>query len=225
MYKSVNLVIFSVLIILNCVWLSVQNRRVKRIVGGHFAALPPPDDPVVFTNAYGRNARIEGYRYGAHIFFSYISLFLIISLYFIITNRNKVSGLYSFLGIRFAQPPIGQQRFRRPQFKRLEGDINATIHGLPCPQPDSAGYIVGSEDCLWLNVYTPRMPDETTGLAVIVWIHGGGYRYGSANQYAVNVFKNLTESIDFCLNRAHFGIKLFSTLFLSLPPCVYIPLG
>lgn len=49
-------------IVFNCVSLSVQNRRVKRIVGGHFAAAPPPDDPVVFTNAYNRNARIEGYR-------------------------------------------------------------------------------------------------------------------------------------------------------------------
>lgn len=140
--------------------MSDQNRRVKRIVGGKFAAPPPPDDPVIFTNAYNRNARIEGYR-------------------------SEVSGLYSFLGIRFAHPPIGQQRFRRPKYKRLEGDINATIYGQPCPQPDSAGYIVGSEDCLWLNVYTPRMPDETTGLPVIVWIHGGGYRFGSANQYTV----------------------------------------
>lgn len=58
-----NVVILLSLIILNCVSLSVQNRRVKRIVGGKFAAAPPPDDPVVFTNAYNRNARIEGYRY------------------------------------------------------------------------------------------------------------------------------------------------------------------
>lgn len=161
MYVPANLVLLSGLIVLNCVPLSVQNRRVKRIVGGKLAAAPPPDDPVIFTNAYNRNARIEGYR-------------------------SEMSGLYSFLGIRFAQPPIGQHRFRRPIFKRLEGDINATVYGDPCPQPDSAGYIIGSEDCLWLNVYSPRMPDETTGLPVIVWIHGGGYRFGSANQYTVN---------------------------------------
>lgn len=73
---------------------------------------------------------------------------------------------------------------------RLEGDINATVNGQPCPQPDSAGFIVGSEDCLWLNVFTPQMPDETTGLPVIVWIHGGGYRYGSANQYTVSFPRN-----------------------------------
>lgn len=103
-------------------------------------------------------------------------------------NRSELSGLYSFLGIRFAEQPIGQFRFRRPQYRRMDGDLNATVYGQPCPQPDSAGYIVGSEDCLWLNVYTPRMPDESTGLPVIVWIHGGGYRYGSANQYTVISF-------------------------------------
>lgn len=73
----------------------------------------------------------------------------------------------------------------------MEGDINATIYGDPCPQPDSSGFIIGSEDCLWLNVFTPQMPDESTGLPVIVWIHGGGYRYGSANQYTVSVLSVL----------------------------------
>lgn len=94
--------------------------------------------------------------------------------------------MYSFHGIRFADAPVGENRFRRPRFKYLEGDINATIYGDPCPQPDSSGFIIGAEDCLWLNVFTPQMPDESTGLPVIVWIHGGGYRYGSANQYTVS---------------------------------------
>lgn len=100
---------------------------------------------------------------------------------------SRKGGVYSFLGIRFAHAPIGEDRFRRPRFKYLEGDINATVNGDPCPQPDSSGFIIGSEDCLWLNVFTPQMPDESTGLPVIVWIHGGGYRYGSANQYTVSV--------------------------------------
>lgn len=43
--------------------------------------------------------------------------------------------------------------------------------------------IIGDEDCLALNIFTPQMPDETTGLPVLLWIHGGGYRYGSASQY------------------------------------------
>lgn len=61
MYISVEKFIF-VALLLNCVAFSVQNRRVKRIVGGKFAAAPPPDDPVVFTKLYGKDARIEGFR-------------------------------------------------------------------------------------------------------------------------------------------------------------------
>lgn len=60
---SANGVILLIFLVLNFVSLSVQHRRVKRIVGGQLAAVPPPDDPVVFTTAYNRNARIEGYRY------------------------------------------------------------------------------------------------------------------------------------------------------------------
>lgn len=69
----------------------------------------------------------------------------------------------------------------------LQGDIIATMYGPPCPQPDPyrPGYIIGNEDCLLLNVFTPQMPDETTGLPVLVFIHGGGFRFGSANQYGV----------------------------------------
>lgn len=76
----------------------------------------------------------------------------------------------------------------RPRYKHLSGDINATQWGPPCPQPDAqSGYMVGDEDCLWLNVFTPRMPDDSSGLPVLVWIHGGGYRFGSANQYGVGI--------------------------------------
>ncbi|XP_035894929.1 cocaine esterase [Anopheles stephensi] len=130
------------------------------IVGGIRSATPPLDDPVVFVRAGGRAARIEGLR-----------------------NRN--SGLYSFLGIHYAESPTGQNRFARPQYRHLSGDINATQHGPPCPQPksDNPYRVIGHEDCLLLNIFTPQMPDETTGLPVVVWIHGGGYRYGSASQY------------------------------------------
>lgn len=117
----------------------------------------------------------------------YIINCLILLLSFI-TFSDQFTGLYSFLGIRYAEPPINENRFLRPQYKRLKGDINATRFGPPCPQPHSQNpqTIIGHEDCLLLNVFTPQMPDESTGLPVLIFIHGGGFRFGSANQYGVS---------------------------------------
>lgn len=83
-----------------------------------------------------------------------------------------MSGMYSFYGIPYAYPPMGNDRFRRPRYKRLVGEVDATKYGQPCPQPDSGGYIVGSEDCLWLNVFSPELPSDAAALPVLVWIHG-----------------------------------------------------
>lgn len=124
--------------------------RVKRIVGGRHAAQPPPDDPVVFAHMYNRDARVEGYR-------------------------NKITGIYSFLGLRYAEAPVGPNRFSRPKYKRLQGDVSATSFGPPCPQPDpyNPNAVVGNEDCLLMNIMTPSMPDGGTGLPVYIWIHPG----------------------------------------------------
>ncbi|EDW03750.1 carboxylesterase 1F [Drosophila grimshawi] len=136
------------------------HRRVKRIVGGKTAKAPPVDDPVVFARVFDRDVRVEGFR-------------------------NAQTGVYSFLGMHYAEPPVGQLRYSRPVYKRLGGDVNATRHGAPCiqPHPQQPHRIIGDENCLLVNVYTPQMPDETTGLPVFVWIHPGGFRYGSAAQY------------------------------------------
>lgn len=124
------------------------------IVGGVTSKPPEPDDPVVFTP----NARVEGLR-------------------------KTTNGLYSFLGIRYASV---SKRFTRPLYQKLSGDLNATIHGPPCAQPETrnSSKIIGAEDCLLVNIFTPKMPDGVSPLPVIVWIHGGGFRYGSAAQYS-----------------------------------------
>ncbi|XP_046424006.1 pyrethroid hydrolase Ces2a isoform X2 [Neodiprion fabricii] len=140
--------------------LSPLLKRRKRIVGGIEAAQPPEDDPVVFVSRNERDARIYG-------------------------TRDEGKGFYVFRGIRFGEPPVGRHRFQRPRRVNLEGDLNATKWGAPCPQPDSSkeGGVIGSEDCLFLNVFTPALPDEGDGYPVLVWIHGGGFRRGAACQY------------------------------------------
>lgn len=152
---------FTFLFFISIIQLNVHRSCVHAIVGGTKSAQPPPDDPVVFIRLYSRDARVEGLR-------------------------NTRTGLYSFLGIRYARPPTGLNRFVRPEYERLAGDINATQFGSPCPQPNAyyPDKVIGNEDCLSLNVYSQKMPDGSDkGLPVILWIHGGGFRYGSAAQY------------------------------------------
>ncbi|XP_046753938.1 esterase E4-like [Diprion similis] len=88
--------------------------------------------------------------------------------------------IYSFLGIPYAQPPIGNLRFSNPVAAgNWTGTFNATVDGEKCLQ-----YVVtGSEDCLYLNVYTPQLPGNGSSslLPVMVSIHGGGFAYGSGD--------------------------------------------
>jgi para-nitrobenzyl esterase len=96
--------------------------------------------------------------------------------------RGTVSADHrEFLGIPFAAPPTGDLRFRPPQpAAKWSGVRDATKEGNVCPQSTPVGTV--SEDCLVLNVYTPPAA-ASKNLPVMVWLHGGGYSFGSAAGY------------------------------------------
>src|ERR1035438_1442844 len=89
-----------------------------------------------------------------------------------------------FLGIPFAQPPVGVLRWHEPlPAKAWSGVRDATAYSSPCAQPDLGGWNrhdaqTGQEDCLYLNVITPAWPKKGL-LPVMFWIHGGANEGGS----------------------------------------------
>ncbi|RMY59482.1 hypothetical protein D0863_11918 [Hortaea werneckii] len=84
-----------------------------------------------------------------------------------------------FLGIPYAQPPLGDLRFRWPQSieEKWNGTRDATEYGYSCYQYKSNFNL--SEDCLTLNVIRPSGYDNQS-LPVLMWIYGGGLYAGSS---------------------------------------------
>jgi para-nitrobenzyl esterase len=148
-------------------------------------------------------------------------------------------GVLEFLGVRYAQPPVGPLRFQAPVKPSIwQGEQTATAYGQAAVQMRSgAGAAVypptvqaamteafkppegvkaeGDEDCLMLNVYTQKTGGEAGATRpVMVWLHGGGFSYGQAG---LNIYRghNLAKNHDVVFVGVNHRLNIFGFLALD----------
>jgi len=86
-----------------------------------------------------------------------------------------------FLGIPYAQPPVGALRLKKPEPPLpWSGVKNATADKSMCIQRNHQP--TESEDCLYLDVFRPALRNTSSPFPVLVWIHGGGFMSNSKNE-------------------------------------------
>jgi para-nitrobenzyl esterase len=104
----------------------------------------------------------------------------------VMTDRGEVQGAlvggaFAFKGIPYAAPPVGDLRWRPPvPAAPWSGVRDATQWGARCIQLFDVGDVEGSEDCLFLNVWTPATA-PTQPLPVLVFMHGGSNVWGASS--------------------------------------------
>ncbi|CAD5932567.1 Carboxylic ester hydrolase [Streptomyces sp. KY75] len=133
------------------------------------------------------------------------------------TDKGTVEGTSAeevdrFLGIPYAAPPVGAGRWQPPApASSWRGTRPATTSGPRCLQFGGDGGPGMSEDCLYLNVYTPAHRTARP-LPVMFWIHGGGFSFGSGNSEDGS---QIAEANDVVVVTINYRLGVFG--FLDLP--------
>tara|TARA_R110000744_G_scaffold25126_1_gene62435 strand:- start:12171 stop:13823 length:1653 start_codon:yes stop_codon:yes gene_type:complete len=125
----------------------------------------------------------------------------------------KTNGVNIFKGIPYAGKVSGERRFKRPgDLKPWTGVKDALTHGAPAIQPPRRGEPEPSEDCLFLNVWTPANDDKKR--AVMFYSHGGGFVGGSGGA-AHQDGANLARNFDVVVVQTNHRLGLLGFLYLD----------
>ncbi|MBP1618116.1 MAG: Carboxylesterase type [Bacteroidetes bacterium] len=108
-------------------------------------------------------------------------------------NEGLIQGVYEdgltvYKGIPFAAPPVGQLRWRVPQPPEKWRGVKAAVKFAPAPMQGGNPPSGKSEDCLYLNVWSPAK-SANEKLPVLVWVYGGGFSFGSTSESVYNAAK------------------------------------
>lgn len=144
------------------------------------------------------------------------------------TEAGNKKPYEAYYGIPYAAPPVGKLRFKGPADPEpFDGLWDSTYHRQPCMQNSlkTNSKIIGSEDCLYLNVYRPKFSKWAKSLPVLVFFHGGSWKFGRSDpqyygpdylmdkrdmivvtvQYRLGVFGFLASGDTNC--KGNFGLK------------------
>ncbi|KAL3201186.1 hypothetical protein MRX96_043046 [Rhipicephalus microplus] len=137
----------------------------------------------------------------------------------VIENVDGVD-VEAYLGIPYAEPPVGKLRFRKPVPVKSwhPTTLDALKFGSPCAQANGSfppvPWLVNRdqvrEDCLYLNVWSPLRRPKLLG--VLFWIHGGGYRTGTTSESLYDA-KTLAAVGDIVVVSINFRVGSFGFLY------------
>lgn len=99
------------------------------------------------------------------------------------TTSNNTDGVNVFKGIRFADPATGEYRWAHPPHPTPWNETyDAFEFGNECAQLGQDGTVSGSEDCLFLNIWTPENFNNESNYPVYLWSYGGRFSGGAGSQ-------------------------------------------
>uniref|UniRef100_A0A3B3ZCX4 Carboxylesterase type B domain-containing protein n=1 Tax=Periophthalmus magnuspinnatus TaxID=409849 RepID=A0A3B3ZCX4_9GOBI len=152
----------------------------------------------------------------------------------VVTVKGTDRRVKQYLGIPFAQPPVGPLRLAAPQEAQpWDGERDCTTQPPMCIQDPQIVVNVSktmsmhfdtpdiSEDCLYLNVYTPEGAAQEDRLPVLFWIHGGGLTVGAGSQYdgsSLAAYENMVIILQLFVTIAGESAGGISASILTLSP-------
>ena len=137
---------------------------------------------------------------------------------FVGTEEN---GVASWLGIPFAKPPVGERRFKAPEYVDASDRVfEARYYGKGAygseGYPDSVQKLI-SEDCLYLNIWV-NTDDKTEKKPVMVWIHGGAYVVGSGSQASYSGANLVQKQSDIIMLTINYRLNMYGFMDFSSVP-------
>ena len=131
------------------------------------------------------------------------------------TDDGQVETMYTYRNIPYAEPPVGDLRWRPPvPVKPWDDVFKYSNHAVMCKQFQLVPEIkeIGQEDCLILTVRQPARATPSTPMPVLFWIHGGGLFLGSSDWFYPD--EQTTASLEMVTVSINYRLNIFG--FLSM---------